>query len=115
MSSTVCWAAFLSYMILNKRPRPTEVYSLLVIMLGLVLSAMAQKQMGVVKTAEDVHGIDPLAGKVRAGLGGESEARSRRGRRRDAPHLLMKTNPRRAFLVAARNAEPCPRARHRWL
>ena len=63
MSSTVCWAAALSYLILNKKPKAMEVLSLVMIMLGLVFSAIAQKHMGVVQAAEDVHGIDPLAPK----------------------------------------------------
>ncbi|GMH69683.1 hypothetical protein TL16_g05219 [Triparma laevis f. inornata] len=49
MSSTVCWAAILSYFILSKKVSGVEAGSLIVIMVGLLFSASAQKHMGVVK------------------------------------------------------------------
>eukprot|EP00519_Triparma_laevis_P002977 CAMPEP_0182522058 /NCGR_PEP_ID=MMETSP1321-20130603/46439_1 /TAXON_ID=91990 /ORGANISM="Bolidomonas sp., Strain RCC1657" /LENGTH=357 /DNA_ID=CAMNT_0024730097 /DNA_START=201 /DNA_END=1271 /DNA_ORIENTATION=- len=60
MSSTVCWAAILSYFILSKKVTSVEAGSLCIIMVGLIFSAAAQKHMGVVKAAEEMHGIDPF-------------------------------------------------------
>ena len=58
MSSIVCWAAVISYAALNKRIDGVESGSLLIIMLGLVMSATAQKGTGVVEIAKGLHGVE---------------------------------------------------------
>ena len=67
MSSIVCWAALLSFFLLQKRMTFLEIASLLLIMTGLLFSAAAQQHMGVVEAAKEVHGLEikPKAGEGR--------------------------------------------------
>ena len=75
MSSIVCWAAILSFFVLNKRIDGVEGGSLAVIMMGLMMAAGAQQRSkGVVEMAKEIHGTEVEDG--RGEIGGErSEAR----------------------------------------